>query len=81
MQIENDYDKEVYNRDIGYLDEVESSNQWATITAAVRAKCLDKMESSLGGAPTDVVLMRLPFRFRNQPGSPPACKEGRSTQW
>jgi exodeoxyribonuclease V alpha subunit len=36
MQIENDYDKEVYNGDIGYIVDVdpEAANSWRTSTGA-----------------------------------------------
>jgi exodeoxyribonuclease V alpha subunit len=32
MQIENDYDKEVYNGDIGYIDEVDTDTGELTVS-------------------------------------------------
>ena len=55
MQIENDYDKEVYNGDIGYIDDVELS--------ASGSLCA----STTGQSPTDLANLTSWYRPMRRP--------------
>jgi len=48
MQIENDYDKEVYNGDIGYTDDVDPNAGEIPIPSGLRRLALKKFITPFG---------------------------------
>jgi hypothetical protein len=69
MQIENDYDKEVYNGDIGYIDDVDTDLGEFTASFAAHMKCskphLSKPSYGRGLLrPQSVLRLARPFQRR-----------------
>ena len=67
MQIENDYEKEVYNGDIGTIDDVDF-NSGELIAKFRRLKAVNRFRSSPEAPPTEVDLLtqiRDELRARN----------------